>query len=118
MFLFVLVWQVTPEVVTLTPSTFTEHIDKHKYTLVLFYAPDCGHCKELLPKYDEAEHMLKEAGASIPFVKVDATITDNKVGPDQQLTYRYSVSSFPALFWFENDVDEYFEPPKKLGKYR
>ena len=31
----VLVWKVTPEVVTLTPSTFTEHIDKHKY--ILYY---------------------------------------------------------------------------------
>ena len=42
--------------------------------LMKFYAPWCGHCKSLAPKYDElGEKMAEEA---VEIVKMDATAND------------------------------------------
>jgi len=44
-----------PTAVTeLTPDNFDSvALDKSKHVLVEFYAPWCGHCKQLAPKYEE-----------------------------------------------------------------
>jgi thiol-disulfide isomerase/thioredoxin len=48
----------------LQPSqgNFDEEIGRVKWTLVEFYAPWCGHCKSLAPKYEKvADHFAKAA---------------------------------------------------------
>jgi len=64
-----------------------------KDVLIEFYAPWCGHCKSLAPKFDELGE--KMAGEEVEIVKMDATAND--VPP------AYAVSGFPTLFWLPAD---------------
>ena len=57
-------------------QTFDEIVgDPEKEVLVEFYAPWCGHCKALAPKYDELGEKLKET-ENLVIAKIDATAND------------------------------------------
>ena len=50
-----------------------EVIDNDKDVLIMFYAPWCGHCKALHPKYEEAAKKLKKNNPKLVLAKIDAT---------------------------------------------
>merc|ERR1711899_443839 len=76
-------------------KNFDELVTKsEKDVLIEFYAPWCGHCKSLAPKYDELGEKMAEEEVEI--VKMDATAND--VPP------AYSVSGFPTLYWLPSDT--------------
>lgn len=79
---------VDSNVVTLTTDTFDEYVKEHDLVLAEFYAPWCGHCKALAPKYEEAATELK--GKNIPLVKVDCTA-------EEDLCRTYEVDGYPTL---------------------
>lgn len=47
------------EVVSLTKETFDEFVSSRPLVLAEFYAPWCGHCKQLAPEYEKAAKRLK-----------------------------------------------------------
>jgi protein disulfide-isomerase A6 len=82
--------KVPTNVVDLTTSTFDAVVsDPTKTVFLEFYAPWCGHCKSLAPKYEELATAF--AGeADVVIAKIDAT-------EQEELSRRYEVSGFPTL---------------------
>ena len=67
-------------------------IENEKDVLVEFYAPWCGHCKALAPKYEELGelYMSEELSKLVTIAKVDATANDV---PDE-------IQGFPTIKLF------------------
>ncbi|KAJ8122041.1 hypothetical protein ONZ43_g1661 [Nemania bipapillata] len=86
-------------VLDLIPSNFDDVVLKSgKPTLVEFFAPWCGHCKNLAPVYEE----LGQAFASskdVQIAKVDADA-------EKALGKRFGVQGFPTLKWFDGKSDK------------
>ncbi|CAN4119338.1 unnamed protein product [Withania somnifera] len=79
------------DVVVLTGRNFSDFVEDNKYVMVEFYAPWCGHCKELAPEYAAAATELK--AENVPLVKVDATV-------ENELAENYEVQGFPTIYFF------------------
>ncbi|XP_041464470.1 protein disulfide-isomerase A3-like [Lytechinus variegatus] len=72
-------------------KTFDEIVnDETKDVLIEFYAPWCGHCKSLEPKYNELGEKLS-GDENIVIAKMDATAND--------VPQPYDVKGFPTLYW-------------------
>ena len=57
-------------VLVLEDDVFADAVREWGSMLVEFYAPWCGHCKQLAPKYAEAAKILKEFDPSLAIAKV------------------------------------------------
>merc|ERR1712060_571407 len=74
--------------VTLTSDNFEEKIiDNPQPAIVEFYAPWCGHCKNLAPHYAKAADKMK---GMVTFGVVDCT-------DEKDLCAEYSIEGFPTL---------------------
>ena len=75
----------------LTDSNFEEKVIKSDETwMIKFYAPWCGHCKQLAPAWEKAAKALKGV------VKVGAIDVDNF----KAVGSKYGVSGFPTIKFF------------------
>jgi len=68
-------------------------MDPTKDVLFEMYAPWCGHCKKLVPIYDELAKKVKDSGAdNLVIAKMDATANDS---PHP----KYQAKGYPTLFF-------------------
>ena len=82
------------DVVTLTQDNFQSLVmDSDEHWLVEFYAPWCGHCKQLLPEIEVAAGLLKDIQPPVTCVKIDATV-------ETKTADKYQVYGFPTLKLF------------------
>lgn len=86
-------------VIDLIPSNFDEVVLKSgKPTLVEFFAPWCGHCKNLAPVYEELALAFESSKDKVQIAKVDADA-------EKSLGKRFGVQGFPTLKWFDGKSD-------------
>ncbi|KAK2460343.1 hypothetical protein APHAL10511_007732 [Amanita phalloides] len=96
-------------VVELDSSNFDSVIGKGKPALVEFFAPWCGHCKNLAPIYEQLADAFANSKDKVVIAKVDAD------GKGKPLGQKYGVSGFPTLKWFNADgKDEPYESGRDL----
>jgi len=89
-------------VLQLTAVSFPQTIEKG-ITFIKFYAPWCGHCKRLLPTWNQlAEKFF--GNESVKIAKVDCTLQENR-----DLCSEQDVNGFPTLFIYKDGekISEY-----------
>ena len=85
----------------LTAENFNQKVlESNELWLVEFYAPWCGHCKNLEPHWEKASKILKG------IVKIGAVNMDE----EKSLGPQYNIQGFPTIKFFganKKNVEEY-----------
>jgi len=86
-------------VFTLVAKNFDENVGVGKPAFVEYYAPWCGHCKELAPIWEELGNAVDKSKVLI--AKIDATAN----------YFDAEVTGFPTLIWHNTDgtIENYNE---------
>lgn len=77
----------------LTDENFGFVVDGSKHVIVEFYAPWCGHCKNLEPHWEKLALIFKGHASELVVAKLDAD-------KYRDLGHRFDIQGFPAIkFW-------------------
>ncbi|KAG0329900.1 hypothetical protein BGZ99_010011 [Dissophora globulifera] len=92
-----------PAVTVLTDASFESEVLKSgKSALVEFYAPWCGHCKNLAPTYEKVAQDFVNDKDTVVIANVDATA-------ETALAKKYGIEGYPTIKFFAADgtVEDY-----------
>lgn len=103
---------IPSSVVVLTSDNFDELVlDETKDVLVEFYAPWCGHCKNLAPTYEKVASAFK--------LEEDVIVANLDADQHKDLAEKYDVSGFPTLKFFPkgNKAGEDYDGGRDLDDF-
>src|SRR6266536_5431914 len=86
-------------VLDLIPDNFDKIAIGGKPALVEFFAPWCGHCKNLAPIYEQLAKDFEFAKDKIAIAKVDAD-------SEKSLGKRFGIQGFPTIKFFDGKSDK------------
>ena len=96
-------------VAALTPDTFDAVVGAPAtFKLLEFYAPWCGHCKQLAPVYEQLGGVF-EGEPTVVIAKIDAD-------KHRSLGERFGVSGFPTIKYLEMDALDGGAKPEAAAK--
>ena len=94
-------WKDEPsEVEHLTDDTFDAFMEKENSVMVMFYAPWCGHCKQMKPKFTSAASKMKELDINGKLAAVDCT-------KESKLASRFGVKGYPTVKYFKDGQEAF-----------
>uniref|UniRef100_A0A5B6ZJ79 protein disulfide-isomerase n=1 Tax=Davidia involucrata TaxID=16924 RepID=A0A5B6ZJ79_DAVIN len=103
---------IPSSVVVLTSDNFNEIVlDETKDVLVEFYAPWCGHCKNLAPTYEKLATAFR--------LEEDVVIANLDSDKHKDLAEKYGVSGYPTLKFFpkSNKAGEDYDGGRDLDDF-
>ncbi len=96
----------SPKHIIHSNSTFTvflNELDLEKFNsttncyFLQFFAPWCGHCKNLKPVYESAAKIAHEKGLECKFAAIDAT-------QNERLSKEWETKSYPTIYFINNQL--------------
>jgi len=94
-------WKDEPsEVHHLTDDTFDKFLEEENSVLVMFYAPWCGHCKQMKPKFVSAAAKMKNLENVGKLAAVDCT-------KEQKIGSRFGVKGYPTVKYFKDGQEAF-----------
>ncbi|CAK1554843.1 unnamed protein product [Leptosia nina] len=93
-------WQEDTQLQHLTMETFDSMLQQVDSALVVFYAPWCGHCKNLKPNLVKAQDALKKQ-------KIEGMIAVVDVTAEKELGSRFNVKGYPSTKYFSKGEYQY-----------
>ena len=90
-----------------TPEELEENVAAKK-SMVLFHADWCGHCKKLMPQWDQLSSKWNDTQDEVQFIKVECG-NPKENEEHRKIMEKYNIQGYPTIYTFENGPGEEYK---------